>query len=154
MNDFIKEFEKGDFLISTDKSKLDLQVIHNFLSHESYWAKNIPVELVKKSIENSLTFGVYHKDRQVGFARIITDFAVFATVGDVFIIPEYRGQHLSKWLVVTFTTLPELKWIRRWTLYTADAHKLYEQYGFKLLERPDQAMEISKPDIYELNFEA
>jgi GNAT superfamily N-acetyltransferase len=154
MNSIINEFEKGDFLISTDKSKLDLQVIHNFLSQESYWAKNIPIELVEKSIENSLTFGVYHKGRQVGFARIITDFAVFATVGDVFIIPEYRGQGLSKWVVETFTSIQELKWIRRWTLYTLDAHGLYEQYGFKLLERPDQAMEINKPDIYELNFEA
>ncbi len=151
MNNMIREVRKGDFLISTDKTKLQIDVIHRFLSTESYWAKNISVRLVEKSIENSLTFGVFHNDRQVGFARIITDFAVFATVGDVFIIREYRGLGLSKWLVETMTRLPELKWIRRWTLYTLDAHKLYEKYGFSPLAQPDQALEINKPDIY-LNY--
>jgi predicted GNAT family acetyltransferase len=148
MNNMIREIRKGDFLISTDKTKLRIDVIHGFLSTESYWAKNISVRLVEKSIENSLTFGVFHNDRQVGFARVITDFAVFATVGDVFIIREYRGLGLSKWLVETMPRLPELKWIRRWTLYTLDAHKLYEKYGFRPLAQPGQALEINKPDIY------
>ena len=94
-------------------------------------------------------FGVYHFNKQVGFARIITDFAVFATVADVFIIKEYRGTGLSKLLVNTFVNLPELKSIRRWTLYTLDAHKLYEQFGFRLLTNPEQAMEINKHGMYE-----
>jgi predicted GNAT family acetyltransferase len=149
MNNIIREYTRGEYLISTDKSKLDLTTIHNFLSNESYWAKNISKKLVERSIENSLTFGVYHHEKQVGFARIISDYAVFATVGDVFVITEYRGLGLSKWLVGIFTNFPELKSIRRWTLYTLDAHKLYEQYGFRLLARPDQAMEINKPDMYE-----
>ena len=149
MNHLIREYKQGEFLISTDKSKLDIGVIHHFLSTESYWAKNISMAIVQRSIENSLTFGVYHGKRQIGFARIITDFAVFATVGDVFVANEYRGQGLSKWLVETFTSLPELKSIRRWTLYTLDAHKLYEQYGFRLLAKPEQAMEINRPGMYD-----
>ena len=149
MNNIIREFRKNEYLISTDKSKLDLAVIYKFLSEESYWAKNISIKIVERSIEHSLTFGVYHNNKQVGFARIITDFAVFATVGDVFVINEYRGLGLSKWLVETFTTLPELKSIRRWTLYTLDAQELYKKFGFKLLAKPDQALEINKPDLYQ-----
>ena len=90
---------------------------------------------------------MFHNNRQVGFARIVTDFAVFATVADVFIIKEYRGQGLSKWLVETFTSLPEFKCIRRWTLYTLDAQKLYEKYGFKVIEEPEQAMEINRGKV-------
>jgi GNAT superfamily N-acetyltransferase len=149
MNNIIREYRRGEYSISTDKSKLNIHTIHHFLSDESYWAKNISQKIVERSIENSLTFGVYHHDRQVGFARIVSDFAVFATVGDVFIVKEYRGRGLSKWLVETFTTFPELKSIRRWTLYTLDAHKLYEQYGFRLLERPDLALEINKAGMYD-----
>ena len=149
MNNTIREYTRGEYVISTDKSKLYLETIYNFLSKESYWAKNISLKIVERSLINSLTFGVFHHEKQVGFARIISDFAVFATVGDVFIIKEYRGLGLSKWLVETFTNFPELKSVRRWTLYTLDAHKLYEQYGFRLLSHPDQAMEINKPDLYE-----
>jgi GNAT superfamily N-acetyltransferase len=148
MNNLIREYTFKEFTISTDKTKLDLSVIHNFLCYESYWAKNISLKIVERSIENSLSFGVYHFDKQVGFARIITDFAVFATVADVFIIKEYRGLGLSKFLVKTFVNFPELQSLRRWTLYTLDAHKLYEQIGFRLLSNPEQAMEINKPGMY------
>jgi len=150
MNDIIREFNRDNYSISTDKSKLQIPLIHHFLSNESYWAKNIPLKIVECSFENSLTFGVYNNTgKQVGFARVITDFAVFATLGDVFILKETRGLGLSKWLVETIISLPELRSIRRWTLYTNDAHKLYEKSGFRLLERPDLAMEINNPDIYE-----
>jgi len=150
MNSRIRTFTQGDFFISTDKSRLQVEVIHNFLKKESYWAKNISLKIVERSLENSLTFGVFDKiGIQVGFARVVTDFAVFATLGDVFIVRESRGLGLSKWLIQTIVSLPELNSIRRWTLYTNDAHKLYEKFGFRLLERPDLAMEINKPDIYE-----
>jgi GNAT superfamily N-acetyltransferase len=149
MNNIIREYPYNEYLISTDKTKLDINVIHNFLSIESYWAKNISLKIIQRSIENSLVFGVYHFEKQVGFARIITDFAVFAIVADVFIIKEYRGLGLSKLLVKTFTNFPELQCIRRWTLYTLDAHKLYEQFGFRLLTNPEQAMEINKHGMYE-----
>ncbi|MDR1810013.1 MAG: GNAT family N-acetyltransferase [Prevotella sp.] len=150
MNNIIREYTQGDYTISTDKDKLQLPVIYQFLSVESYWAKNISLKIVERSIENSLTFGIYDRqERQAGFARVITDFAVFATLGDVFVVKEKRGLGLSKWLIQTIVSLPELKSIRRWTLYTNDAHTLYEKSGFRLLERPDLAMEINKPDIYE-----
>ncbi|MDR0699846.1 MAG: GNAT family N-acetyltransferase [Tannerella sp.] len=150
MNNNIREYRQGDYMISTDKDRLQPDIIYNFLCAESYWAKNISLKIVERSIENSLTFGVYDKQEcQVGFARVITDFAVFATLGDVFIVKGKRGLGLSKWLVSVIVSFPELKSIRRWTLYTNDAHKLYEKSGFRLLERPDLAMEINKPDIYE-----
>jgi GNAT superfamily N-acetyltransferase len=150
MNPIIREYTQGDYTISIDKDKLQPAVIHNFLSVESYWAKNISIKIVERSIENSLTFGVYDKqDRQVGFARVVTDFAVFAMLADVFILKDSRGLGLSKWLVSIIVSFPALKSIRRWTLYTNDAHTLYEKSGFRLLERPDLAMEINKPDIYE-----
>jgi GNAT superfamily N-acetyltransferase len=150
MNDIIRTFRHGDYTLSTDKTQLQIALIHEFLSKESYWAKNISLPIVERSIEHSLTFGVFDKQgAQAGFARVITDFAVFATLGDVFIVKEKRGLGLSKWLIQSIVSLPELNSIRRWTLYTNDAHKLYEKSGFRLLERPDLAMEINKPDIYE-----
>jgi GNAT superfamily N-acetyltransferase len=143
-----KEFTKDDYLISTDKAKLDLVVIHGFLSRESYWALNIPEEVVRRSIEGALCFGVYHQGRQVGFARLVTDFATMAYVADVFIIREYRGRGLSKWLMQCITTLPELAGLRRWMLITRDAHTLYEGVGFKPLEQPNNYMERRRPNPY------
>ncbi len=143
-----QEFTKDDYLISTDKAKLDLAVIHGFLSRESYWALNIPEEVVRRSIEGSLCFGVYHQGKQVGFARLITDFATVAYLGDVFIVPEYRGRGLSKWLIECITTLPELTGLRRWILVTRDAHNLYEGVGFKSLDQPNNYMERRRPNPY------
>ena len=143
-----QEFTKDDYLISTDKGKLDFAVIHGFLSRESYWALNIPEEVVRRSIEGSLCFGVYHQGKQVGFARLVTDFATVAYLGDVFIVPEYRGRGLSKWLMQCITTLPELAGLRRWVLVTRDAHTLYEGVGFKPLEQPGNYMERRRPNPY------
>lgn len=137
-----------DYSVSTDKSKLDLPLIHAFLSTQAYWSLNIPFAIVKRSIENSFCFGVYLGDRQVGFARVITDFATIAYLGDVFILPEHRGKGLSKRLVGEIMAHPDLQGLRRWMLLTSDAHGLYRQFGWKPIAGPDRYMEIANPDIY------
>jgi GNAT superfamily N-acetyltransferase len=126
--------EKDDYLISTDSSLLNVDTICNYLSGESYWAKNIPRDVVEKSIANSLCFGIYHRDKQIGFARLVTDKATFAYLADVFILPEYRGKGLSKWLVQVIHAHPELQGLRRWVLGTRDAHGLYEQFGWTVFD--------------------
>lgn len=140
----------GDFCISTDKSKLDLQTVHHFLSKESYWSQNIPFETVKTASENSLTFGVYHHNQQIGYARIVSDYATVAYLGDVYILPEFRGQGLSKWLMATIMNHPNLQGLRRWILLTADAHGLYKQYGWTEITKPDRWMELHNPDVYKI----
>lgn len=124
------EVKKDDFLISTDKTLLDIGVIHSYLSKESYWAMNIPREVVEKSVAHSLCFGVYHDGKQIGFARLITDQATFAYLADVFILEDHRGKGLSKWLMHSIHVHPELQGLRRWVLGTKDAHGLYEQFGW------------------------
>ena len=131
----------SEYTISTDKSQLDIPLIQQFLSQESYWAQNVPVEIVQRSIENSLCFGVYHQDQQVGFARIITDQATFAYLSDVFILPEHRGKGLSKKLIETISNWSSLQGLRRWVLATRDAHTLYEQFGFTALDKPEIFMQ-------------
>lgn len=126
--------------ISTDKSKLQLGVIHQFLTN-SYWAKGRTIEEVKKTIEHCLCFGVYLEDRQIGFARIATDYTVFAYLMDVFILPEYRGQGYSKKLVQAILENPELQSCTVWMLKTADAHGLYKQFGYTELKHPEKLME-------------
>ncbi len=141
----------GEYEISTDKSRLDLSLIHDFLSGRSYWAKDIPLEVVRRSIEHALCFGVYLEGRQVGFARVITDYATFAYVGDVFIIEDHRGKGLGKGLVKAIMEHPELQGLRLWLLGTMDAHGLYERYGFrKLADSPllERFMVIRDPDAY------
>ncbi len=122
---------ENEYEISTDKKRLDFAVIHDFLANQSYWAEGIPIEVMKKSIENSLCFGVYHQDKQVGFARVVTDYAAIAYLGDVFIIEPYRGKGLGKRLVKTVVECPDLAGLRLWFLGTRDAHDLYRKYGFK-----------------------
>jgi GNAT superfamily N-acetyltransferase len=141
---------KGEFSISTDRDKLDLGFIHGFLSGEAYWSRNIPLETVKKSIENSLNFGLYHADRQIGYARVITDYATIAYLGDVFVISEYRGKGLSKWLMQQVTDHPDLQGLRRWLLLTRDAHELYKKFGWQPIQSPDRYMERFNPDVYKL----
>ncbi len=148
MVNLLKEEHKGNFLISTDKEKLDLSAIHHYLSTESYWAKQIPIEIVKKCIENSLCFGIYENKKQIGFARVISDYSTFAYLADVYVLTEYRKQGLSKWLMEFIMSHPELQGLRRFSLATLDAHGLYEHYGFKRLENPDRYMEIKNVDIY------
>ena len=128
--------------ISTNKKKLNIQLIHNYLSNESYWAKGRSLETVQRSIENSLCFGVYTENSQVGFARVITDYAVFAWLLDVFILPEYQGKGYGKKLVKAIITHPDLQGLRRWGLGTDDAHELYKQFGFTSLQKPENMMEI------------
>ena len=135
-----QEWRRGEYIISTDKRRLDLSVVHGFLT-SSYWAAGIPIEIVKKSIEHSLSFGVYKGDKQVGFARVITDYATFAYIGDVFILEDYRGQGLSKWLMQVIADHPELQGLRRWLLLTRDAHGLYKKTGFVEPKTPERSME-------------
>lgn len=124
------EKEKDGYTISTDAAKLNVDIIHHYLSKESYWALNIPKEIVEKSVVNSLCFGVYYGDEQIGFARLVTDKATFAYLADVFILPAHRGKGLSKWLMEVIHAHPELQTLRRWMLGTKDAHGLYEQFGW------------------------
>jgi len=142
------QIAKGEYLISTDEAALQFDVIHGYLSGESYWAQQLTPEQMRKAIAHSICFGVYRKERQIGFARVVSDHATFAYIGDVFIIEEFRGQGLSKWLMKTIIGHPELQWLRRWLLATRDAHKLYEQFGFVGLSHPQRWMEHTAPDAY------
>jgi N-acetylglutamate synthase-like GNAT family acetyltransferase len=144
----IQEYRKDQYLVSTDFSKLDIELIYDFLT-KSYWAKGISKETVTRSIKNSLPFGVYEGDRLIGFARVITDYATFAYISDVFILESHRGMDLSKWLMECILSHPNLKGLRRWNLYTSNAADFYRKYGFTELKHPERYMEIFKPDIYQ-----
>ena len=142
---------KGEFSVSTDREKLDLAFLHGFLSKEAYWCLNIPFDRVKKSVENSLNFGLYHNDRQIGYARVITDYSTIAYLGDVFVISEYRGKGLSKWLMQQVMDHPDLQGLRRWLLLTADAHELYKKFGWLPIAKPEVYMELFNRDVYKRN---
>jgi GNAT superfamily N-acetyltransferase len=165
----IVEHRRGEFSISTDPARLDLDVIHNFLTN-CYWARGIPREVVARSMEHALCFGIYDatspcltKDappfdpaqsihrapRQVGFARVISDLATIAYVGDVFVLESHRGRGLSKWLMECITQHPALQDLRRWILTTRDAHRLYAQVGFTPVKSPERYMERHDPQVYE-----
>lgn len=139
---------KDEFCISTDKTKLDIDSIHQFLSTKAYWCLNIPKEKVHTSIQNSLCFGVYHHEKQIGFAKVITDFSTIAYLGDVYILEEYRGNGLSKWLIETIMSYPDLQGLRRWILLTSDAHGLYRQFGWTDIADPSKWMEVHTKNIY------
>jgi GNAT superfamily N-acetyltransferase len=140
----IMELRRGEYLISTDRSKLDISTIHDFLSRSSYWAQDRTLETVMTSINHSLNFGVYLDDQQVGFARVVTDFATFAWLCDVFILEQYRGRGLAKWLVKTIVELPELQNLKHVLLATRDAHQLYRRYGgFEILDSKGRLMRRS-----------
>jgi GNAT superfamily N-acetyltransferase len=126
----VREWRRDEYRISTDPALLDYDVLHRFLSVESYWAAGIPFETMRRAIEHSMPFGLYRGDEQVGFARLVTDYAVFAYVGDVFVLAPHRGRGLSKWLMETMLSHPDLKGLRRWNLATRDAHGLYRRFGF------------------------
>jgi GNAT superfamily N-acetyltransferase len=136
-----REFTHGDYLISSDAARLNLVWIHDYLANESYWAKGIPYPVFQRSVENSLCFGVYQQTTQVGFGRVLSDFATFSFLADVFIAQNHRGQGLGKWLVKCILAYPELQGLRRWMLLTKDAHGLYEQYGFVPVRRPGDVLE-------------
>ncbi len=158
------EYRRGEFFITTDRTRLDLDLIHTFLTN-CYWAKGIPREVVARSIEHSLCFGIYDGAGekfpllpksgrsgapQVGFARVITDFATIAYLGDVFVLESHRGRGLGKWMMECIMQHPALQGLRRWILLTRDAHGLYQQFGFTALKAADRYMELHRPDVYEI----
>jgi GNAT superfamily N-acetyltransferase len=149
------KFKKGEnivqscqYEISSDASRLDIALIHNFLG-SSYWAQKIPLHVVEKSIKHSLCFGAFYSGRQVGFARVITDYATFGYVADVFVIPEHRGRGVARRLMRAILQHPELQGLRRLLLATRDAHGLYAQFGFQPLANPEYFMTIHNPNRYE-----
>ena len=142
------ELQKGEFTISTDRKRLQIEAIYKFLKEESYWAKERTREQTETAIKNSLPFGVYKGENQIGFARVVTDYATFAYLGDVYILEEFRGQGLSKWLMETIVDHPDLQGFRRWILATLDAHTLYEKFGFHALVHPERWMEKPAPNAY------
>jgi GNAT superfamily N-acetyltransferase len=157
----IVEHRQGDFLMSTDRARLNLEVVHGFLTN-CYWAKGIPRDVVARSIEHSLCFGIYDESppfdgaqgehgapTQVGFARVVSDFATVAYLGDVFVLETHRGRGLSKWLMQCIIQHPALQNLRRWILLTRDAHRLYSHFGFTPVKAPERYMELHRPNVYE-----
>lgn len=141
------EHPSPSFTVDTDQSRLDLRSIHEFLTN-SYWARGIPFELVARSVRSSLCFGLYEGERQIGFARVITDCATFAYLADVFVLESHRGRGLGKVLMTAILGHSSLQGLRRWLLATRDAHNLYAQYGFVPLAAPGRFMERHAPDVY------
>lgn len=142
------EWQNDEFTISTDRNRLQMDVIHKFLTEESYWAKERTREQSETAIKNSLPFAVYKGENQIGFARVVTDYATFAYLGDVFILEEFRGRGLSKWMMETILAHPDLQGFRRWILATKDAHALYEKFEFDALKFPERWMERTAPNAY------
>ena len=139
-----REYQKGNFKISTNPALLDMDVIHGYLTR-SYWSRGISRDMVGKSIDNSLCFGLYDQGKQVGFARIITDYTTHAYLCDVFVLEAYQGQGLGQWLIECVVTWPELQGIRRLVLATADAQEFYRKIGFNELSTPERFMEKLYP---------
>src|SRR5215210_7377560 len=135
------EIHRDRFTISTDPARLDLDVICDFLKR-AYWANTRPRERTERAIKNSLVFGVYESDKQIGVARVVSDYSIFAYLCDVFIHEDYRAHGLGKWLIENILRHPELKAVRRWVLVTNDAHGLYKQFGFTAIEKPEQWMQM------------
>jgi GNAT superfamily N-acetyltransferase len=147
-----EQWQREDFEISTDPSRIDLDLTHEFLSSKAYWSPGVPRDIVQRAVANSIVFGIYHRTadgwEQVGMARVVSDRATFAWVCDVFVLDEFRGHGLGKWLMECVAAHPELQGLRRWMLGTRDAHGLYRQTGFTELHDPGRFMEKWVPDIY------
>jgi GNAT superfamily N-acetyltransferase len=143
----IQEWKRELYSISTERERLDIDVIHGFLSR-AYWSVGVPREIVSKALDHSLNFGLFKGEELIGFARVVTDYATFAYVADVFVLEAYRGLGLSKWLMQCVVSHPELQHLRLWTLRTKDAHGLYRQFGFAAPSAPERAMERFFPDVY------
>ena len=131
-------WQKGDYSISTDNHRLNIPLIHDFISTQSYWGQGRKIEIVQLALNNSLNFGLYKNGEQIGFARVVTDYCTFAWLADVFIIEGFRGEGLSKWLMEVIINHPRLINMRRWVLATKDAHGLYEQFGFGRMAQPER----------------
>lgn len=141
------EWHQGDYVVSTDPARLDLDLIHRSLSTQAYWAIGRSRETVERAWANSLPFGIYQEDRQLGFARVVTDYATFAWLADVFVLPEFRGRGLSKLLLQIIFAHPELQGLRRWVLATKDAQGLYQRFGFQELDRTIYWLEKFSPNL-------
>ena len=147
----IFEHRRDGWVVSTDPARLDLAAVHHWLSTASYWAKDVPLAVVERGFRHSCSFGIYGADDSLaGWARVVTDYATFGYLADVFILPERRGQGLGKLLVEVMLAHPELQGLRRWLLMTRDAQGLYGQYGFTALKNPQNAMERRDPDVYKV----
>ena len=144
------EYHNGKFTITTDQNRMDIDKIHALLT-TAYWSEGIPREILERSLRNSLSFGIFLGTEQMGIARVITDYTTYAYICDVFIEEKYRGQGLGKWLIQCITEYPDLQGLRRWSLFTRDAHGLYSQFGFTPLKHPENAMEIARPRMYVKN---
>ena len=144
-----ESWQRGDYTISTDNDRLDIGVVHDFVSNQSYWGKGRKLEVVQRSLDHSLNFGIYKDKQQIGFGRVVTDYATFAWIADVFVLAEFRGQGLSKWLMEVMLAHPQLQGFRRWVLATKDAHNLYARFGFIPLHRPERWMERPDPNMQE-----
>jgi len=142
----LREWTRGEYVISTDPRRLDVALVHEFLAR-AYWSVGLPRDVFERALAHSLAFGLYGPAGQVGFARIVTDHATFAYLADVFVLEAFRGRGLGKWLVEVAVTLPELQGLRRWLLATADAHELYRRFGFTDAA-PGRLMEIVDLDVY------
>ncbi len=142
-----QEYHRDHFTISTDPSRLDVDAIHAFLTR-SYWAEGIPRDIVARSLRHALCFGLYDGDKQIGLARVVSDFATYAYLADVYILEACRGRGLGKWLMACVVGHPDLQGLRRWSLATRDAHGLYRQFGFTGLKIPERHMEILDPEVY------
>ena len=145
----IEQYERDSYLISTDPARLDAVAVQRYLA-SSYWAENIPLEVVRRSLAGSLCFGLYAPppDGQVGLVRVITDRATFAYLCDVYVLPDHRGRGLARWMVECVMESPQLQGLRRWMLVTRNAHRLYEPLGFRVTDTPDRVMEIVRPGLY------
>jgi GNAT superfamily N-acetyltransferase len=141
------DLRRGAYLISMDKTRLDVAAIHAFLAR-SYWSPGVPIEVVARAIEHSLCFGLFCDERQIGFARVVTDQATFAYLADVYVHESHRGRGLSKWLLEVIRSRRELQHLRRFLLATRDAHELYRRFGFQEVALPGRLMEILNPDPY------
>ena len=139
--------ERGEFRVSSDPRDVDLDAVHAFLTR-SYWAEGVPREIVAKAIAGSIPFSLFHVKEQIGFARVITDHATYAYLADVYVLEEYRGRGLGRWLIEVLMSHPDLQGLRRIGLVTRDAHKLYEPFGFHALAAPERHMELTRPNIY------
>ena len=147
LGDIPIESVRGEYVISTDRSRIDVAAVHAFLSR-SYWSPGIPEDVVRRGIAGAICFGVYHGSEQVGFARVITDQATYAYLADVYVLEAHRGRGLSKWLMEVIMAHPSLQGLRRFALSTRDAHGLYRQFGFELVANPERQMEIMRRNIY------
>lgn len=139
----------GEFLITTDRSKMDIQAIHHFLANYSGWSNNIPLDTVRRSVANSLCFGLFHRGKQIGFARVISDYSTIAYLGDVYVLEAFRGRGLSKKLMTEVMDHPDLQGLRRWILLTSTASWLYTKFNFCRLPAPEIYMELYNPGVYD-----